>query len=227
MCFICGENCSIKHRNKWSRIEGSIDETSKLYIKLLHRSAAVDDHALHSRLLSCKGDLVAVEARYHRKKGCLANYLSDRHTKLATKSESVLEVLCKELKVELYTLVEVNKHVCDLSDITSRLQELAKSKNSNIEKCQINGKQVKRMLQRVWPEIRFTSRVGLSDLVCADSVTVDDVLLRSVKQEKDLKAEREQNDLECSLTENFEQSEENDLSIVHKAALILRNSLLK
>ena len=44
--FICGEKCSIKHRDKWSMIEGSVNENSKLYTKLLNISHAKGDHAL-------------------------------------------------------------------------------------------------------------------------------------------------------------------------------------
>ena len=34
-CFICGETCSFKHRSNWSRVEGSINENSKLIAKRL------------------------------------------------------------------------------------------------------------------------------------------------------------------------------------------------
>ena len=82
-CFICGDNCSSKHRKTWSKIEGTISETSKLYSKLLEISELKDNKELHTRLLSLKGDLVAVEARYHRNKGCLASYIRDRNIRAA------------------------------------------------------------------------------------------------------------------------------------------------
>lgn len=230
MCFICGEKCSTKHRNKWSKIEGSIDENSKLYSKLLSVSAAKRDHALHARLLSSKGDLVAVEARYHRKKGCLATYLSDMHDKWKNKAAEFnkeLDRICEQLKLELFDSVVANKNVYDLSHIKSQIQELAASEEISLETSQLTGKHIKRVLKRVWPELRFISRAGLSDLVCSKSLNVDDALRKYIALEKALKSAEEQNDLECSLVENFEHSEEHDLSVIHKAALILRNRLLK
>lgn len=222
MCFICGEKCSSKHRNKWSKVEGSIDENSKLYSKLLKVSAEKGDQILHSRLLSSNGDLVAVEARYHRKKHCLATYLLYDDTNV--QSESELDMICKSLKSEITDEVENRKRVYDLSQIRSQVQELGKLKNLKIEK--LTNKQTKRALKRVWPTLRFIHRTGLSDLVCSNTLSIDDALCNFVRLEKQLETVEEQNDLDLSLAENFERSESHELSVIREAAMVIRNRLL-
>ena len=230
-CFICGEKCSIKHRGKWSKIEGSIDETSRLYLKLLNMSSQNGNDVLHSRLLSSHGDLVAVEARYHRKKGCLAKYLSSNPEMTepsSSRCKSDLDKACEHLKMDLFDAVEKQNSVYDLSKIKDLILDIAKLKQLNVDQDKLNGKQIKRVLKRVWPDLMHISRKGpCSDLICSKSLQVKDALCKFVQLQKNLEAVSEQNELESSLIDSFENSEENELSILHNAASILRNRILK
>lgn len=67
-CFICGQKCNPKQRKTWSMVESAIDKKSNLYTQVLNAAQIRHDKDVVSRLLSSNGDLVAVEARYHRKK---------------------------------------------------------------------------------------------------------------------------------------------------------------
>lgn len=80
-CFICGEKCNPKNRSTWSMVQTAINRKLQLYLQVLEAAQIRDDKNVISRLLSANGDLVAVEARYHRTKGCLAKYISERNIK--------------------------------------------------------------------------------------------------------------------------------------------------
>lgn len=229
MCFICNERCCSNHRKTWSQIQGSIDETSNLYTKLLAISAASGDDSIHSRLLSSKGDLVAVEARYHRKKGCLAKYLLKNPKEIKPEPVPVnpLQYVCEQLKVDLQESIEIEKKVYEVAELKIRLTQIADLQSKTISSNQMTGKKIKSMLKRVWPELKFISRTGLSYLVCSESLTIDEALCKIVKSEKCREEAEEQNDLENSLCENFENSEENEISVIHKAAVILKKRLCK
>ena len=114
-CFICGDSkSSIKYRKAWSKVEGTINETSRLYAKLLEISELKGDNELHSRLLSSKGDLVAVEARYHRNKGCLSKYIADRNIRAVQVSPKKNQSTdaCVILKGQIKEKIETEKNVC-------------------------------------------------------------------------------------------------------------------
>lgn len=186
-CFICGEKCSVKHKSKWSQIEGSIDETSKLYQQLLEISKLKNDSELHNRLLSSNGDLVAQEARYHRKKGCLAKLLSHMYSKF------------KEF---------FEKHNTENGSIPST-------------------RQVKKALQSVWPEVKFIHRKGLSDLVCSADINVEDALPKLVDLEKSFDSlKEEEHDADALLSRLFSDHSD-ERSVIHQAAGILRERILK
>ncbi|WAR13567.1 hypothetical protein MAR_027747 [Mya arenaria] len=82
-CFICGEKCDTirdpsnkRPGRSWSMVETSIDSShNSTYSKVLKAAEIKNDTSLINRLRSVSnGDLVALEARYHRKKGCLTKY---------------------------------------------------------------------------------------------------------------------------------------------------------
>ena len=144
---------------------------------------------------------------------------------MKSKSKSDLDIVCEYLKTDIFDSIEIEKNVYHLSNIKLKIQEIAQSRNITLKT--ISGKQIKRVLKRVWPDLRFISRAGLTDMVCSSSLNIDEALCKADLLEKDLIAVQEQNDLESSMTETFEYSEEHDLSVLHKAALIPRNRLMK
>ena len=148
-CFICGEKCSAKHRKTWSKVEGSINETSKLYSKLLDLSALKGDTELHTRLLSSKGDLVAVEARYHRDKSCLATYIAERNnnTFKTLPEQSKLEKSVAILKEEFKEKIEIEKCVFELSFLRSRLMEICKANNVSVGRRKLKAMYIKKSLE--------------------------------------------------------------------------------
>lgn len=85
-CFMCGKYCNPKagsqDKDAWSMIEtstGSKTENS-WYDKVLAAAKERQDTIIIDRLLGvANGDLVAVEARYHTKKGCLSRYINSQN----------------------------------------------------------------------------------------------------------------------------------------------------
>ncbi|KAH3697270.1 hypothetical protein DPMN_084762 [Dreissena polymorpha] len=84
-CFICGENCNPNRDNSsrgYSRSSSlvetvdSVDPANSINKKLLEIPLQTNDTTIINRLTTvANGDLVAVNARYHRQKGCLTkNY---------------------------------------------------------------------------------------------------------------------------------------------------------
>ena len=82
-CFICGQNCHQKKRNTWSLVAGAINERSNTYSDVVKAAEIRNDRAMLARMLSSNGELVAVEARYHRDKGCLRTYINERNVNAA------------------------------------------------------------------------------------------------------------------------------------------------
>ena len=228
-CFICGEQCSNKHRKTWSQVEGSVDATSEIYNRLLNISSAIGDDILHTRILSSKGDLVAVEARYHRKKGCLAKYLlKEANIKpdlTSDKADNHFNLALDELKCELYDEVEVNKSVYELSSLKEKIQQISKSKQLTLTPNKLTGTEIKKGLKRVWPKLKFVSRTGRCDLVYSESLTLDEALCKGAQSRNELELAEAEHDLDNSLCESFQKSEEHELSVLHKAAIILRKRL--
>ena len=70
-CFICGESCHPKRRSEWSMVESAVDRDAKetTYTRMLQAAHDKNDVAMIRRLNGVpNGDLVAIDARYRRKK---------------------------------------------------------------------------------------------------------------------------------------------------------------
>lgn len=75
-CFICGEPCNPKQRSTWSLVQSAINKNSNIYLNVLKGAEEKQDHKMITRLVGlANGDLVAVEARYHRTKNCYSKYI--------------------------------------------------------------------------------------------------------------------------------------------------------
>ena len=72
-CFICGKSCHLKLVHHWSLVESAIDSKSlNTYTKVLQAARERMDYEMQIRLHGVlHGDLVAIEARYHRTPACL------------------------------------------------------------------------------------------------------------------------------------------------------------
>ena len=87
-----------------------------MYKKILHAAEKRNDQVMLMRLRSLpNGDLVASDARYHRKKGCIQSYTNERNIKSIASRESMTETAVqkamKALKDAFYYQIVQNKKV--------------------------------------------------------------------------------------------------------------------
>ena len=228
-CFICGQKCNPKQRSTWSRVMGTINSNSKLYSQVLKAAEIRNDKDVLARLLSSNGDLVAAEARYHRQpKSCVSKYISDRNlVSVSDKNQEKSRAnifIAETLKDEYLSSIEDHLCVYELSTLKERYLELASEKNIKL-KSETSSAYFKRLLSQVWPDLRFIPRTGLTDLVCSMSITIGDALLKTVSLKNTLSTVTEDNPeliADASLSEPID-----ELSILHQAAKILRERVLK
>ena len=224
-CFICGQNCHPKKRKTWSLVAGAINERSNTYSDVVKAAEIRNDRAMLARMLSSNWDLVAVEARYHRDKGCLRTYINERNVKAAntTPEKSSHVKVCEMLKIELYQAVVHEKRVCELAVLKERFIEIA-SENKILVNSNIATNSFKKILSSTWPELRFIERKGKTDLVCIDMMSVEEAVLRLVNIETELNKSCEYEKEIETFDEGISYSDE--ICIVHKAAVILRNRVV-
>ena len=223
-CFICGLKCHEKKRSSWSLVESAVNNSSKLYSQVLQAAEVRNDREVLSRLLSTNGDLVAVEARYHRQKGCLSAYISQRNitASSSTPEKGDSTKIFELLKTEFHEALLIEKRVYELSILKQKFLEIAEQRKIAVNQ-NLNTTYFKEVLKKTWPELTFISRKGLTDLVCIDELSVEEAVKRAVTIETALNDSYEfDNFLD---DDNFESKD--DVSIVHKAAIILRNRILE
>ena len=221
-CFICGQICHPKKRKTWSLVAGAINERSTTYSSVVEAAEKRNDRDMLARMLSSNGDLVAVEARYHRDKGCLRTYINDRNVKSinSTPDKSSYVKACKILKYELYHSVAHEKRVCELAELKERFIDIA-SENKISVNSSMQTSYFKKVLGGVWPELRFIERKGKTDLVCIDNLSVEEAVLRLVNIETELDKSYEYENKSEPYIEGISYSDE--ASIVHKAAVIFKD----
>ncbi|CAC5394529.1 unnamed protein product [Mytilus coruscus] len=114
MCFICGKLCSRSRKQEWSMVESSIDLSSNSIFGKVYRAANErKDEAMLLRLSEvANGDSVAIEARYHRKKSCIASYLNPKSIEAAIKIFSETQTRYDEVLRELMTKTPYSDLVC-------------------------------------------------------------------------------------------------------------------
>ena len=179
-CFICGERCSPKHRGTWSMVESAIDDKSKnMYTKLLEVAELREDEEMLLRLRGVPhGDLVAIEARYHRKKGCYTRYVSYRNISASVNQSKIDNAYLKAIRnlVEEYrpAIIE-NKEVYLLTTLKERFLQLA-IENGVDNPDSYKSFNLKRQLMQECPHLSFISQPGRSDLVCSNDISVGEAL---------------------------------------------------
>jgi len=203
-------------------VETSIDSSEySIYSKVLEAAVIKDDTELLDRLRSVpNGDLVALEARYHRKKGCLTKYyVSNFNTKQTNDpipEKFIYRSAAVQLKAEYEEPIMTQKKVYQLSELRKRFIEIAKERHGdNVESYK--SSYFKKLLQHVWPELECVYQKGKSDLICSNQVTVGDAL-RDYKELEQSCYDADEEEIEVDI--------ETDESIVHKAVGILRRRIL-
>jgi len=183
-CFICGKGCHEKRNLEWSMVESAIDSSSpNIYTRVLNAAIERQDNEIQLRLRGIpNGDLVAVEARYHRKPGCLATYLNARNIG-ATKTRSThtttdtVEIQSlTELISEIKTDIELGG-VFILSNLRKKYLSILERNEVTVESFQkYDTRFLKKEMAKMLPELAFISRPGKSCLVCSNSITVRDAI---------------------------------------------------
>jgi hypothetical protein len=228
-CFICGEKCSsIRDLNSerqdrnWSMVESAIGtDDNSIYTKVLKEAEAIGDSVLIKRLTSVpNGDLVALEARYHRKKGCLTKFYGNKTNKTVNeetpdkfKYMAAALKLKEEFEYSLMTQMKVHK----LSELRNRFNTIAKEEfKEDVSAYKTNY--FKRLLKEAWPELICVHQNGKSDLVCSSQISFDTAVRRYDELEQSFQEETDLEEMELEL--------DSDESIVHKAVGILKSRIL-
>ena len=125
-CFLCGAECQLKKRASWSMVQSAIGEKSDksdMYSMVLEAGAAErrKDTEMLTRLHGVpNGDLVAIEARYHRSKSCYLKYI--KLQKLDVKQpegseKQAVKVTVGKLISEFQTPIIDDNQVCLLTSL--------------------------------------------------------------------------------------------------------------
>ena len=226
-CFICGESCSAKHRNTWSQVQ-YIDQDPhgrSIYNSVLEAARLRGDDVVMTRLLGIgNNDMVAVKARYHRKKGCLSSYISTRSLsalkRQPAKESEHSEVLCASISEYKQKIVQ-ERQVFLFSSIRERFNEL--HVGSKGECSSYSSQTLKQKLQALCPELAFIPQKGKSDIVCCADVSVGEVMKKALSISLAMK-EKPSYPEEPSISFR-DGDEDSDESIIHRAVSKLRKRL--
>jgi len=174
-CFICDQKCNPKHRSSWSMVETAIDpHLTKVYTKVLEAAKQRDDNEMLPRLLGVPhGDLVAIEAKYHRTKGCYSSYINARNIE-ATQTLMIQKqehgAIIQALVDEYHSNIVDRSEVVLLSTMRARYCELA-SEVGMVKPESYTSQKLKRQFLQDYPEFALIPQPGKSDLVCASRIS--------------------------------------------------------
>lgn len=132
--------------------------------------------------------------------------------------------IAEALKGEYISFIEDHLCVYELSTLKERYLEIASEKEISLNR-EISTAYFKRLLCQIWPDLRFISRTGMTDLVCSVKVTVDDALRKTVTLGHVLSEVTEDTPEQIVDTSLSESADE--ISILHQAAIILRQRVLQ
>jgi hypothetical protein len=171
------------------------------------------------------GDLVAMDARYHRKKNCLSTYINPRNISAQRKSiqdstKSKHDIALLKLIEELKPKIEM-KHVFLLNSLRNRYRELLEVEGC-VDPHLYTSQKLKERLMTEYPSLAFVPQKGYSDLVCLAQISVQEVLLKANELAKDLQS-KEEEETRIDIEDARETASEE--SIVHQACGILRKHI--
>jgi hypothetical protein len=184
LCFICGTNCSSKHRNEWSLVASIEKGSTSMYNRILKAAEQYQDHAMLARLYGVpNGDLVAYDARYHRTKNCLSKYLQGQISTITYQipdndETDKFKIACRKLVSEFQHRILQEKEVFLLTTLKQRYQELLEEEGIETA-CEYRSNKLKNILSQHWEDISFIPQPGMSDLVCSKDLSVGDVLVKA------------------------------------------------
>lgn len=172
-------------------------------------------------------DLVAIEARYHRKKGCYTKYVRSRNIAAfvnPTKMDNAYLNVVRQLVEEFRPSIIENKEVFLLPTLKKRFHQLAVE--SGVENPDsYKSYNLKRRLMQVCPQLSFIPQPGMADRVCAGDISVGDALCKANELANILiVVERDTSESQMSSFSEPDSSVTED-SIVHSAIGILRGRL--
>ena len=223
-CFICGLRCFPKHKSRWSLVtDPHVNKEingENMFSKLYESARERQDHEMIARLQSVPdGDLVGVQARYHRKSNCYTKYL---YSKSGSSGENVDHTpLVKCLIAEYKEQIIDNSEVFLFQTLKDRFEEIALEKNVDVSRSYVNT-HLRKHMESVCPDMMFISQPPFSLLVCSSALRVDD-LLRKINQL--VKSGRERNHL-AHASKDFEQiCIPNDEELIHQAVGLIKARL--
>ena len=223
-CFICSGTCSQPKRNTWCMVETVVDNTSKtknLYAKVLLAAEQRQDHALLTRLLGvANSDLVALEARYHKKCSTYYNPRNISATQKLVTKENVFKKCIEHLTEEFKQPLE-SKQVFLLISITTRFRKLL-AQNGQVSPEAYTTQKLKQQLKKEWPEVSFIQQPPASDLVCSSHISVGEALLKA----RELQITLDAMPLEADLQSESGATSTSEESIIHEAIGILQGRIL-
>ena len=171
------------------------------------------------------GDLTSVQARYHRKKGCLASYLRLGKRRIQTEMPSktscfTLTTAIASLKDEYKQQIIDERKIVPLSKMKTRFIEILNDIEKENFKSSYGSALFKIQLKREWPDVDFYPQSGpLSDLVCASDMSVGEAVRKANGLDR-----KTMSCVNYSLSKDINERETqvSDEVILHKAAGVLR-----
>ena len=181
-CFLCGKKFGENHRNEWSLVASieKASDTGTMFRKTLNAARRKGDNIMLARLLGIPNeDLVACEARYHRKKTCFLKYIGEKQDKAVDNlcGNMIHKVAREKLIDEYHDRIIIGKEVVMLSSLRERYFELLEE--AGLYDTVYSSNQLKKMLGQCWPEVSFLHQNGKSDIVCSSMLSIGDVLRKS------------------------------------------------
>ena len=207
-CFICGEKCNPKNRYSWSLVEVVMDKaqgSQAIYTRVMKAAEQRKDHEMLTRLYGVAlGDLVAVEARYHRHKGCYSHYISEKHIsaqqRAATRTNAYKKTICKLIE-EFRSAGVQEKQVFTLTMLKAQFEKIAK--RTGIENPEIySSSRLKKHIVEECPDMSCISQPGMSDLICSSHISMGDALLKIDTLTKALKDVSDESIIEAEIPES-------------------------
>ena len=227
-CFICDKPCYSNKRYEWSMVRTAVDHQTPSTI--LTGAQQRQDMEMLLRLQGVpNGDLVAVEARYHRKKACVAKYTDTRkHSPLTkdTKTSNAYIDAAGQVKEEFQAAVMSEKCVFQLTTLKTKFCGLA-SELGIENPDSYTTFNFKRLLKNIWPELSFIPQPGRSDLVCSSAITVGEALSTAKELGRAVKEFEEDEDAASEQSGLWSSTYESDESLIHKTIGVLRQRILK